>query len=93
MAILCWAAKNSLRSTQKHRGGGGNSKIAADVTRIHYAPSPKALNFIACLLLRRQNSLPAFTYGAYFNSAHSPKTPSFFKRLLVWRLICDDAAR
>jgi hypothetical protein len=64
MAILCWAAKNSLRSTQKHRGGGGNSKIAADVTRIHYAPSPKALNFTARLLLRRQISLRAFSYGA-----------------------------
>ncbi len=34
---------------QKHRGG--NSKIAADVTRIHYAPSPNALNFTTRLLL------------------------------------------
>ncbi len=65
MAILCWAAKNSLRGTQKHReGGGGNSKIAADVKRIHYALSPKALNFTARLLLRRRISLRAFSYGA-----------------------------
>ncbi len=29
------------------------SKIVADVTRIHYAPSPKALNFIPRILLQR----------------------------------------
>jgi hypothetical protein len=33
---------------QKHRGGYSK---AADVTRIHYAPSPKALNFTTRLLL------------------------------------------
>ncbi len=47
---------------QKHRGG--NSKIAAIVTRIHYTPSPEALNFTTCLLLWRQISLRAFSYGA-----------------------------
>ncbi len=41
-----------------------NSKIAADVTRIHYAPSPKALNFTTRLLLRRRISLRTFSYGA-----------------------------
>ena len=46
---------------QKHRGGNSN---VADVTRIHYAPSPKALNFTARLLLRRVISLRAFSYGA-----------------------------
>jgi hypothetical protein len=53
---------------QKHRGGNSNiqwtSDISADVTHIHYAPSPKALNFTARLLLRRQISLRAFSYGA-----------------------------
>jgi hypothetical protein len=34
------------------------------VTRIHYAPSPKALNFTTRLLLRRRISLRAFSYGA-----------------------------
>jgi len=46
---------------QKHRGDNSN---VADVTRIHYAPSPKALNFTARLLLRRVTSLRAFSYGA-----------------------------
>jgi hypothetical protein len=63
---------------QNHRGG--ESKIAADVTHIHCAPSPKALNFTARLLLR-----------AEFHSALSPAAPNFFKRLLLWRLICDVA--
>ena len=74
---------------QKQRGGNSN---VAYVTRIHYAPSPKALNFTARLLLRRVISLRAFSYGAEFHSAHSPTAPNFFKRLLLWRLICDDAA-
>jgi hypothetical protein len=47
---------------QKHRGG--KSKIAADVTRIHYAPSPKALNVTARLLLRHRVSLRAVSYDA-----------------------------
>jgi hypothetical protein len=34
---------------EKHRGG--NSKIAAHVTPIHYVPSPKVLNFITRFLL------------------------------------------
>ncbi len=46
---------------QKHRGGNSN---VADVTHIHYAPSLKALNFTARLLLRRVISLRAFSYGA-----------------------------
>jgi hypothetical protein len=46
---------------QKRRGDNSN---VADVTRIHYAPSPKALNFTACLLLRRVTSLRALSYGA-----------------------------
>ncbi len=46
---------------QKHRGGNSN---VADVTRIHYAPSLKVLNFTARLLLRRVISLRAFSYGA-----------------------------
>ncbi len=52
---------------QKHRGGNSNiqwtSKFVADVTRIHYAPSPKALNFNARLLLRRIISLRSFSSG------------------------------
>ncbi len=59
---------------QKHRGG--NSKIAADVTRIHYAPSPKALNFTARLLLRRR-----------FHCAPSPTAHSFIPHILLRRLI------
>jgi hypothetical protein len=54
------------------------------MTRIHYAPSPKAPNFTARLLLRRQISLRIVSY--------SPMAPNFFKRLLAWVLICDDAA-
>ncbi len=46
---------------QKHRGGNSN---VANVTRIHYAPSLKALNFTARLVLRRLISLRAFSYGA-----------------------------
>ena len=46
---------------QKHRGGNSN---VADVTRIHYAPSPKVLNFTARLLLGRVISLRSFSYGA-----------------------------
>ncbi len=46
---------------QKHRGGNSN---VADVTRIHYAPSPKALNFTVRLLLRCIISLRAFINGA-----------------------------
>ncbi len=40
--------------------------------RIHYAPSPKALNFTGRLLLRRQISFPAFSYGSKFHSTTSP---------------------
>jgi hypothetical protein len=43
---------------QKHRGGNSN---VADVMRIHYAPSPKARNFTARLLLRRIVSFRAFS--------------------------------
>ncbi len=46
---------------QKHRGGNSN---VDDVTRIHYAPSPKALNFTARLLLRLIVSFHAFSYSA-----------------------------
>jgi hypothetical protein len=46
---------------QKHRGGNSN---VADVTHIHYMPSPKALNFTAHLLLRRIISFRPFSYGA-----------------------------
>ncbi len=67
---------------QKHRGGNS----------IHYAPSPKALNFTARLLLRRVISLRAFSYGALFHSPPSPKAPRVSKRLLLWRSICDDVA-
>jgi hypothetical protein len=62
------------------------------MTRIHYALSPKALNFTAHLLLRHQISLRAFSYDAYFHFVHSTMVPNFFQRLLVWRLICDNAA-
>ncbi len=61
--------------------------------RIHYPPSPKALNFTGRLLIRRQISLRAFSSSTKFHSAPSPKAPNFFKRLLVWRLICDNVAR
>jgi len=80
---------SATQFVQKHRGGNSN---VADVTRIHYAPSPKALNFTARLLLRRVISLRAVSYGAQFHSAHSPTAPNFFKHLLVWRLICKGAA-
>jgi hypothetical protein len=63
------------------------------MTRIHSAPSLKALNFTARLLLRCQISLRAFFYGAKFHSALSPNAPNFFKRLLIWRLICDNVSR
>ncbi len=46
---------------QKHIGVNSN---VADVTRIHYAPSPTALNFTARLLLKHVISLRAFSYGA-----------------------------
>jgi hypothetical protein len=62
------------------------------MTRIHYVPSPKALNFTTRLLLKRRISLRAFSYGASFHSAHSPTAPNFFKRLLLWRSICDNVA-
>ncbi len=75
---------------QKHRGG--NSKIAADVTRIHYAPSPKALNFTARLLLRRQISLRALSYGTKFYTALSPTAPYFIWRLLRIRLEKQEGA-
>ena len=80
---------SATQFVQKHRGGNSN---VADVTRIHSAPSPKALNFTARLLLRRVISLRAVSYGAQFHSAHSPTAPNFFKHLLVWRLICKGAA-
>ena len=56
-----WATTLTGQFIQKHRGGNSN---VADVKRIHYAPSPKALNFTARLLLRRVISLRAFSYGA-----------------------------
>jgi hypothetical protein len=55
------ATLSNRQSIQKHRGGNSN---VADVTRIHYVPSPKALNFPARLLLRRVISLCAFSYSA-----------------------------
>ena len=56
-----WDTTLTGQFIQKHRGGNSN---VADVTCIHYAPSPKVLNFTARLLLRRIISLCAFSYGA-----------------------------
>jgi hypothetical protein len=53
-----------------------NSKIMANVTRIHYAPSPEALNFTARLLLRCRISL-----------VPSPMAHSFIPGILLRCLI------
>jgi hypothetical protein len=67
--------------------------------------SPIWRTFISRLLLRRLISLRSFSYDAKFHCAPSPTAhsfiprilripvPNFFKRLLLWRLICDDVAR
>ena len=72
---------SATQFVQKHRGGNSN---VADVTRIHSAPSPKALNFTARLLLRRVISLRAVSYGAQFHSAkmrlHFRKNTYLFSR-------------
>ena len=80
------------RSMKKEGRHARHNSNVADVTCIHYAPSPKVLNFTARLLLRRIISLCAFFYGAYFHSAPSPKVPRVSKRLLLWRSICDYVA-
>ncbi len=47
--------------------------------RIHYAPSPEALNFTGRLLLRRQ-----------FHSLPSPMVQSFIPRHLLMRIHCKE---
>ncbi len=49
--------------------------------RIHYAPSSKALHFTGRLLLRRQISLRAFSYGAKFHSAPYPNAYTLQRNL------------